>query len=232
MPNLGFSNCYRRRQITKRSCNFFFLRIDAKDHNSSIPTIQATAKLIEELEHHRPVLLADAGTVVFGYFAKGLSGCITSLVDSKRVLDLSAMQSTKKTGGSEHKPKFFIPKLFQFVKVEGDLPALIKELGSEVLCDCAVCKKAGKDESSLKTQNPDIFTKQWRKTDTGNHFFCCVSEWSKKLEKLTSAKKMELYKINIDEGRKIFSGARGNLIFSQIVKHDDCADWESAFFSK
>ncbi len=212
--------------------NVFFLRIDAKDHNSSIPTIQLTSKLIEELEHHHPVLLADAGTVVFGYFAKGLSACITSLVDSKRVLDLAAMQTEKKTGGSEHKPKFFIPRLFQFVKVDGELPALIKELGATVLCDCAVCKKAKKDKGSLKAQNPDLFTKQWGKTDTGNHFFCCVSEWSKKLENITPDEKIKLYKAGIDEGRKIFSEARSNLVFTQIVKRDDCANWESAFFSK
>ena len=212
--------------------NVYFLRINAREHNNSIPVIQATSLLIEELEHHYPVLLSDAGTVVFGYFAKGLSACVTSLVDSKREHDLSSMQVNKKKGGN-YKEKYFIPKIFHFVKVVGELPALIKLLKEDALCECKVCKKAGFNGSSLGQIESDTFVSKWNKIDRGNHFFGCVNEWREKMRSINNpALRMNEYKNKIDEARSVYAKFRGNIIFSQMIKREDCASWESAFFSK
>lgn len=212
--------------------NVFMLRVDAKDHNITVPVIQATAQLIEELEHHYPVLLTDAGTVAYGYFAKGLSACVTSLIDSKREHDLGAMQGNKKKGGN-YKEKYFIPKMFHFVKVEGELPAMIRLLKTEALCECRVCKKAGFNSQSLKLNDADTFITKWSKIDRGNHFFSCIAEWREKMQSITDPKqKMNEYKKAIDEARAIYTKFKQNLIFSQMVKGEDCAVWDSAFFSK
>ncbi len=209
----------------------FFLRIDAKEHNTSVRVIQATTKLIEELEHHKPVMLADAGTVVFGYLAKGLSACVTSLVDSRRVNDMSVKQVDKPEGGS-YKEKFFVPKIFQFVKVDGDLPNLIGILGTDALCECSVCKNAHADSASILQQNPNAFVSRWSKVDRGNHFFCCVSEWKEKMHTLTPQQKMDEYKKIIDNARAVYKNFELDLLFGQIIKKEDCADWEVAFFSQ
>lgn len=212
--------------------NVYLLRVNAKEHNNSIPVIQATSKLIEELEYHYPVLLSDAGTVTFGYFAKGLSACVTSLVDSKREHDLTSMQANKRKGGS-YKEKYFIPKIFQFAKVVGELPTLIKLLKNDALCECKVCKKAKFNSGSLGQTDADAFVSKWSKIDRGNHFFGCVNEWREKMKAIDNpALRMSEYKKRIDEARTIYSKFRSTILFSQIIKRDDCADWESAFFSK
>lgn len=208
----------------------FFLRIDAKEHNTSVRVIQATVKLIEELEHHKPVILADAGTVVFGYLAKGLTSCITSLVDSRRENDMSVKQ-VDKPGFGNYKEKFFVPKIFQFVKVDGDLPNLINILGVDALCDCSVCKNVNADRLSLKKQNANVFVSRWNKIDRGNHFFCCLHEWRGKLQELTPKQRMDEYKKIINEGRIVYKNFSSTLLFGQIIKKEDCADWEVAFFS-
>lgn len=209
----------------------FFLRIDAKEHNTTVRVIQSTNKLIQELEHHKPVLLADAGTVVFGYLASGLSACITSLVDSRRENDMSVKQIDKPEGGN-YKEKFFVPKIFQFIKVEGDLPNLIDILGTDALCDCAVCKSAHADSASIRKENPNTFISRWSKVDRGNHFFCCVSEWRNKMQTLKPQGKKDLYKKIIDSARAVYNKYKSDLLFGQIIKREDVADWEVAFFSQ
>lgn len=209
----------------------FFLRIDAKEHNGTVRIIQATTKLIEDLERHKAVLLADAGTVVFGYLAKGLSACVTSLVASRRENDMSIKQVIKPTGGS-YKEKFFMPKIFQFVKVDGDLPTLIGILDTDALCDCRVCKNANADSASLEQVNPNDFVSRWSKIDRGNHFFCCLTEWNDRIKLLSPEEKEEEYKKLIDASRSIYQNFSNDLIFNQIITQEDCADWEVAFFSQ
>lgn len=210
--------------------NAFFLRINAKDHNTTVRIIQATSKLIQELERHKPVILADSGTVVFGYFAKGLTSCVTSLVDSRRENDMSIKQTNKPDGGS-YKEKFFVPKIMQFVKVDGDLPNLINILGSESLCACHVCKKIGFDNILDKKIDPNNFISRWDKVDRGNHFFCCISEWKNSLDAMSIEQKIEAYERVINNARKIYKDFKSDLMFNQIIKKEDCADWEVAFFT-
>lgn len=210
----------------------FFLRIDAKEQNTTVPVIQAVSQLITELEYHKPVLLANAGTVVFGYFSKGLSACITSLVDSQRENDLSAKQSVKHKGGGGFKEKFFIPALLQFVKVEGDLPTLIDQLGIDVLCECEVCQKAKVDKQSASGKTATQLMSNWSKASRGNHFFSYLSEWREKLQSLTPEQRMDGYKQIIDKARAIYASNRNEIVFTQIIKREDAANWEVAFFSK
>lgn len=209
--------------------NGYFLRIDAVDHNTSTSIIKYISKFIVELERHSPVILADAGTSVFGYLAQGLSGCITSFAESKREYDASHFQSVKKPGGG-YKEKFFVPTLFQFVKVDGDLTSLIKEVGTDILCTCSVCKNAKKSSTDLGAQDIGTFISSWSKIDRGNHFLACISEWRKKMSTLSESERLSEYKKLLDKGTAIYDRYAGtNIIFKEIIKKNDCVVWEAAF---
>ena len=88
------------------------------------------------------------------------------------------------------------------------------------------------NQQILHLRGVTIITK-WSKIDRGNHFFSCIAEWREKMQSITDPKqKMNEYKKAIDEARAIYTKFRQNLIFSQMVKGEDCAVWDSAFFSK
>ncbi|TSC85779.1 MAG: hypothetical protein G01um10147_1055 [Microgenomates group bacterium Gr01-1014_7] len=210
----------------------YLIRVDAKEHNTSVPIIKATSKLIQELQFHKPVILADADIVVFGYLSHGLSALSTSFADSKREHDLAAKYVDKKDGGN-YKEKFFVPKIFQFVKVDGELAALVGLLGPNGLCSCSVCSAAKVTGEALKKEDINKLISRWSKDDRSNHFLCCLVEWRDKMAKIsTPSAKLEEYKKILVEAENIYDSQKENLVFEQMIKQKDYPAWEAAFFSK
>ncbi|VVA44328.1 putative Mitogen-activated protein kinase kinase kinase [Candidatus Roizmanbacteria bacterium] len=210
----------------------FFLRLDVMKNNS--PTlIKSVSKLIEELQYHKPVLLADADLVAFGYMAKGLSSLSTSTAESKRKHNLASKNTEKKGGGGGKggpKDKFFVPKLLQFVKVEGDLSALIRVIGDDALCACDLCKTINKNKKIGK-ETIEEFVTNWKKGDKNNHFFCCLSEWKDYINSHKPEERLGKYKELIDRAKNIYKKNKEDLKFVQIISNGCFKDWEDAFFS-
>lgn len=195
---------------------------------------------VETLGKKLPVILGYSDIFALGLIPSGLSGIVSHPYSSGRKINLNQIRTfieKKKKGGKPPKLKreviapdqFYVPKLFNFIRVTGDLDQIIRTgiYDDEIGCNCPFCDTG----IFLKAKtNTDILKTAWSIESRNSHFIYNLTKEVESMTQVTPEQARKNFLEKVKAAQKIYGQLKNDNI--QLHEHSQgnfLKAWEESF---